>query len=264
MIEFKIYFTSVSGRRNTNEDKHNIILNINGENPDINNINFFSIYDGHSGVEVSEYLETNLPKYYLDKNFSPPFDDGYHKQVFKTIQTQLIKNNLGYSSGSTCLLNIIYKIKDVLHMNIINLGDSRLVIVYTNRKSKQITVDHKPDEPNEQIRIQEMGGEIYRDSEYVCRIGDLSVSKAFGDEDNAPYISQEPDIYLKKINQYTKYIVMACDGLWDIVDSEDIGKVIDELNKNKPENIAIELANWALKEGSTDNISIIIIEIIYN
>ena len=49
--------------------------------------------------------------------------------------------------------------------------------------------------------------------------------------------------------------------LWDVVESEDIGKVIMELNIKKPENIAVELANWTLDQGSTDNISIIIIEV---
>jgi serine/threonine protein phosphatase PrpC len=38
-------------------------------------------------------------------------------------------------------------------MNIINLGDCRLVIVYSNGNCKQVTTDHKPDDPKEKIRI---------------------------------------------------------------------------------------------------------------
>lgn len=264
MTELKIYFTSIKGRRESNEDKHNIILNMNGEKSNMNNINFFGIYDGHGGSFVSKYLETNISDYYTNINFSQPFDENYHNQVFQIIQNQLLKSPFGYSNGSTCLLNIMYKYNDSIHMNIINLGDSRLTIVYSNGDSKQVTTDHKPDDPNEKIRLEKMGGEIYKDSDGVFRIGDLSLSRAFGDGDNSPYISQKPDIYFKKITPFTKYIVMACDGLWDVIESEKIGKIIDDLILlNKSDNIAIELVNYALEQGSTDNISVIVIEVVH-
>lgn len=264
MTELKIYFTSIKGRRDSNEDRHNIILNINGEKPDINSINFFGIYDGHGGSYVSKYLETNIPNYYTNKKFSYPFDENYHNQVFQIIQNQLLKSTFGYSNGSTCLLNIMYKYENQIHMNIVNLGDSRLTIVYTNYESKQVTSDHKPDDPNEKSRLEKMGGEVYKDSESVFRIGDLSLSRAFGDGDNAPYISQKPDIFIKKITKQTKYIVMACDGLWDIIESENLGKIINDLiNTKNPDNIAVELANYALEQGSSDNISVIVIEVVH-
>lgn len=266
MTELKIYFTSVKGRRKTNEDRHNIILNINGDDLNLNPINFFGIYDGHGGSWVSKFLEANIPNYYLNKKFVSPFNDDFHTKVFMLIQSELLKNEFGYSNGSTCLLNLMYKDINTnsIFMNIVNLGDSRLVIVNTNFESESITKDHKPDDSVEKSRLTKMGGEIYKDSEGIYRIGDLSLSRAFGDGDNAPYISQKPDIFLNKITSETKYIVMACDGLWDVINSEDLGKVINNiLNKNKKtNNLAVELADWALKNGSTDNISLIIIEVI--
>lgn len=265
MNELKIHFTSVKGRRDSNEDRHNIILNIDGDNKKINPINFFGIYDGHGGSWVSTYLEKNISEYYLNKKFIPPFLSEYHNQVFQIIQSQLLKNSnsYGYLMGSTCLLNIMYKFEDSIHMNIVNLGDSRLVIVNNNGTTKQITTDHKPDDPKEKIRLETMGGDIYRDSEGTYRIGDLSLSKSFGDGDNAPYISQIPDIFYRKISLETKYIVMACDGLWDVIKSEDIGKIIEEIIKiTNTDNIAVELAKYALEKNSTDNISVIVIEVV--
>jgi len=164
--------------------------------------------------------------------------------------------------GSTCLLNIMYKYKDEIHLNIANIGDSRLTIVYKNNTSQQITNDHKPDDEKEIIRIEKIGGEIYLDSEGTYRIGDLSLSRAFGDGDNLPYISQKPDVYYKKICSLTKYIVMGCDGLWDVVKNEELFNLLEEFNKpNKEINIASSLATECLKRECTDNISIIIIEI---
>jgi protein phosphatase PTC1 len=158
----------------------------------------------------------------------------------------------------------MYKYKDEIHLNIVNLGDSRLSIVYSNGTSKSITKDHKPDDSVEKSRLEKMGGEVYKDSESVYRIGDLSLSRAFGDGDNAPYISQKPDIFYKKITKQTKYIVMGCDGLWDVISSEEIGQVIEELIKQlKPDNLAVELAKLAIEKGSTDNVSVIVIEVLH-
>lgn len=264
MSELKIYFTSVKGRRESNEDRHNVILNINGDNPNLNPINLFGVYDGHGGSWVSKYLETNIPKYYMNKKFVPPFNEEFHTKVFLLIQSELLKNSLGYSNGSTCLLNLMYKHQDSIYMNIVNLGDSRLTIVNSKGISKSITKDHKPDDSVEKSRLTKMGGEIYKDSEGVYRIGDLSLSRAFGDGDNAPYISQKPDVFYTKITPETKYIVMACDGLWDVIESNELGKVINAILKKKPnpDNLAVELASKALELGSTDNVSVIVIEVI--
>ena len=109
-----------------------------------------------------------------------------------------------------------------------------------------------------------MGGEIYLDTEGTCRVGDLSVSKAFGDGDNAPYISQKPDVFYNKICNMTKYIVMACDGLWDVINNDELYLLIEDLKKNKKENLAIGLATEALKRGTSDNVSVIVIEIMKN
>ena len=107
--------------------------------------------------------------------------------------------------------------------------------------------NHKPDDPVEKSRLEKMGGEVYKDSESVFRIGDLSLSRAFGDGDNAPYISQKPDIFLKKITPQTKYIVMACDGLWDIISNQDAIDFVKNLfNQKFTGNIAKEDAEMFL------------------
>lgn len=259
----EIHFTSVTGRRERNEDRHTIVLNINEMSKELSALNLFGIYDGHGGTKVSEYLEEHIPTFYCQKHLTPPFSKEYHYKIFEQIQKNLLESKIGYSMGSTCLLNIMYKYNNEIHMNIVNLGDSRLTIVYKNGKSNQITTDHKPDEENEMERIEQMGGEVYKDTENVYRIGDLSLSRAFGDGDNAPYISQKPDIYYKKITELTKYIVMGCDGLWDVVNNDELFNLIEKFKKeNYSENLASNLATECLKRNCSDNISIIIIEIV--
>ena len=216
-----IYYTSVKGRRNSNEDKHNIVLNL-----DKNDINLLSIYDGHGGSKVSEYLEKNIPPIYCDQKY--PFTRDFHYNKFEELQKNILNTKFGMSMGSTCLLNIIYKYKNKYKMNIVNLGDSRLVIVYKNGLFKVVTEDHRPDSKVEKERIEKLKGQIYNDSEGVCRIGDLSVSRSFGDGDNAPYISQTPDVYYYNIVKKKKYIVMGCDGLWDVIKNEELFTLLEK------------------------------------
>ena len=256
-----IHYTTTTGRRDTNEDGHNIEINLN-KNNNKNNINLFGIYDGHGGTEVSNFLQKNIPKIYLDKKNIFPFSKNFHIKVFGELQKKILENKAGFYSGSTCIICIFYKKNNNLYMNVLNLGDCRLVILYNNDKFNTLTVDHKPDEVNEKIRITKMGGVIKEDDEGTYRIGDLAVSRAFGDGDNAPYISQVPDIYYKKITPNTKYIVMACDGLWDVINNEELHSLIKKFKENDSKNLAISLVNEALKRKSGDNISAIVIEII--
>src|SRR3990167_10111611 len=105
-----VYYTTVTGRRISNEDRHNIITNINGRSKKNANINFFSIYDGHGGVFVSNYLKKNIPLYYCNPNLTYPLDNNFHINTFKTIQENILKDpkKRGYTNGSTCLLNMMY------------------------------------------------------------------------------------------------------------------------------------------------------------
>jgi len=255
-----IYYTSIKGRRESNEDRHNIILNINKLMPDLNKINLLGIYDGHGGIHVSEFLEKNIPLFYCHKRFQTPFSEEYHIETFETMQKKILETEKGYMCGSTCMLNIMYKYENEIHMNIINLGDCRTVIVYRNGSFKQVTTDHKPDEILEKVRIEKMGGEIYKDSEGTLRIGDLSLTRALGDGDNAPYISQKPDVFYKKITAQTKLVVMGWDGLWDVINNEELFKLLMGFKSKGSKNLAADLANEALIRGTTDNVSIIIIE----
>jgi serine/threonine protein phosphatase PrpC len=261
-----IYSISKKGKRENNEDCETIFLNMNGEIKEHCKINIYGVYDGHGGKFVSKYLSKNLPKYFKSLNVKYPLSGKYIRNVFKKIQNDLEKKHNEESDycGSTCLMAIDYINDNNRILDIINLGDSRCVIS-KNNKANVITKDHKPNWPDEKERINKIGGQIYYDG-VDWRIGDLSVSRAFGDLDNKPYISCIPDIFRYKINKKDQFMVIACDGLWDVMDSQEVVNFILansydlEYNRiNKKINIARFLADFALQKGSTDNITIIII-----
>lgn len=263
-----VFSTSLIGRRTSNEDEHHIILNKDGKQNELNKINFYAVYDGHGGNKVSKFLKKNLALYFMKKDVVYPLDKDHICKIFDHLQKKLAINHkdFAYASGSTCLVIIDYVHKNNNYLHIINIGDCRAVLC-TNNFALPLTKDHKPHWPEEKLRIQQLGGEIYYDG-LDYRIGDLSVSRSFGDMDGAPYITCEPDIFKHKISQNDQFIVMACDGLWDVLQNCDVVNFILEnvkIHKGKCKiidkriNIAKKLAEYAINKGSTDNISIIII-----
>ncbi len=261
-----IYSISKKGRRDQNEDKETIFINSDNRDIKYNKINIFGVYDGHGGKYVSRFLTEKIPQYFKNLNTKYPLSGRYIRSTFKEIQQDLEKNHSDSCEccGSTCLVAVDYIHEQKRFIDIINLGDSRCIIS-RNNKANAITSDHKPNWPDERERIKKMGGEIYFDGA-DWRIGDLSVSRAFGDLDNKPYISCVPDIFRYRLNKRDQFMILACDGLWDIADGQEVVNFIItncydlEYNRiNKKTNIARLLADYAVQKGSTDNITIIIV-----
>ncbi len=265
-----VYDTSIKGRRKNNEDKHIILLNKEGQNEKYNNIDLFGIYDGHGGKAVSSFLVNNLPLYFTSKKTQYPLSKTYIYKVHKMLQQKLeIDNPLAAkNSGSTSLMVMLYKNSsknNSMFMNIINVGDSRCVLCKDNI-AIALTKDHKPNWPEEKIRIEDLGGTIYNDGS-DWRIHDLSVSRAFGDVDATPYVTCIPDIYHYKIDKNCKFFVIACDGIWDVLTNQEVVNFVltycfDTTTKvriNKHLNIAKRLTEYAYKKGSGDNLTVIVV-----
>ena len=264
----EVHHASLKGLREQNEDRHSIIQNLTNKDCTKGKINFYGIYDGHGGKEVSDFLSKNLPHYFLKKNLIYPISKKYIKSIYDHIQNVLRNNhkNIAFRQGSTCLVVIQYEKNNVQWLNVLNTGDSRAVIC-RNNFAHPLTKDHKPGWPEERHRIEKMGGKIYLDGPDY-RIGDLSVSRAFGDIEASPFVIHMPDIFKFKLDKTDdKFIILACDGLWDKVESQDavnfvLLRCFDHTTMkriNKKLNIADELARYALKKHSTDNISIIVV-----
>lgn len=264
----KIYSHTLQGKRQSNEDQHYHMLNLSGENKMINPINFLSVFDGHGGKQISKYLKENLPNYFINKFKSDIYSDQniaskYFYDTFNKIQNDMIKDlpRIVKSCGSTacvCIQYIDNQNRNILW--VLNVGDSRAVKCNKLLIAEQLSQDHKPNSPEEKRRIESLGGKIEFDG-YDWRIIDLSLSRAFGDLECTPYVTHLPQIYRYKISSNDKFIILACDGLWDVVSNQNaVDFIINlQLENDYNNNYAKDLAEYGLQMGSTDNISVIIL-----
>lgn len=263
----KVFSHSLQGKRESNEDQHVHIMNFNGENPELNPINFIAVFDGHGGKAVSKYLKENLPQFFVNKfkkdiYTRPEVATKYFNKVYDLVQSKMKEDHpraIQYC-GSTACVGIHFTDSDgKKRMWVINLGDSRAVKCNKLNLAEQLTQDHKPNSPEEKKRIEQLGGKIEFDGS-DWRIKDLSLSRAFGDLECTPYVTHLPQIYKYRISSSDKFIIFACDGLFDVLSNQDAVDFVNELlmNKKFKGNYAKELAEHAIKKGSLDNVTTVV------
>ena len=90
----------------------------------------------------------------------------------------------------------------------------------------------------------------------------IIVVTIIGDFEHKPYISGVPDVATFDLDGTEDYLVLGCDGLWDIVSAEDVPLLVyDYLQEPgaSRDTVAQKLVNVARDEGSNDNISVIVV-----
>lgn len=173
---------------------------------------------------------------------------------------QTMRNDNKDMSGCTAVCTFI----SPTHIFIANCGDSRAVL-YDGENLRFATEDHKPLNPKERKRIIDAGGTA------TDRInGTLAVSRALGDFDfkkdrqRGPceqLVSPEPEVTVIERKKNDEFLILACDGIWDVIDNDDLCKFVSYTLKIEPnlENVCSSILDVCLRKGSRDNMSIIII-----
>jgi serine/threonine protein phosphatase PrpC len=148
-----------------------------------------------------------------------------------------------------------------------NAGDSRSVMA-SGGKTKEMSFDHKPYNNIERVRIEKAGGTV----QFKRVDGDLAVSRAFGDFQyktspelpaEQQKVSPEPDIITHNRCDADEFLLLACDGLFDVMSNLEataaLRTILDEGESNMA-LVAEEMLDVALEKGSRDNISAVIVK----
>ena len=68
---------------------------------------------------------------------------------------------------------------------------------------------------------------------------------------NGPYIKSVPEITINEITKDDQYIVMATDGLWDFLDSKEVGQIVKS-NNDKLGEIANSLFTQVMSKAASE------------
>ena len=235
--------------RNYMEDK---AISIDNLCNDPNKI-LFCLFDGHGGGEVSKFLQENFATYFKQMlPFQNHFED--FKNLFNTLDEKIRELNVP-DAGSTATIVYIEKINGKKILYCINVGDSRCVLV-NNNGLMRMSYDDRVDDPKEKERIINQGGVIFNNRVY----GRLMLSRCFGDWGIKEYgVIVEPHITKIEINENDSFLIIASDGLWDVIKDEEC-KGFTEIFENTFETCK-NLVQECLNRGSGDNISCFVIRL---
>jgi len=128
------------------------------------------------------------------------------------------------------------------HIVCANAGDSRAVLCRRG-KPVELSHDHKPNDAKERSRIHKAGGTIEENPVGVGQYfrityrinGNLNLSRSIGDlqykkrADLGPeeqMICSTPDIICERRTPDDEFMVIACDGVWDVKSNEDVVKFV--------------------------------------
>jgi len=115
-----------------------------------------------------------------------------------------------------------------------NAGDSRAIMCRAG-KPVELSHDHKPNDETERRRIEAAGGrveEIRVGPRVHHRVnGNLNLSRAIGDMEykKRPELGPErqmicstPDLIAVPLTQEDEFILLACDGIWDVKSNQEV------------------------------------------
>ncbi|KAK8842051.1 hypothetical protein M9Y10_026273 [Tritrichomonas musculus] len=247
-IEGKSGYSEFIGLRESMEDA--IIVR--------DDLNLYAVCDGHGGSKTANYAAIHLNTLFdfSLKNGSYSFEKAKYfiSEVFNQMNEQLQKQ--GFNDGSTlCLCFLCQNDKGLRKVVTAHLGDARAMIVTKDGKAKKLTTDHKPSMRTEFDEIHKRYGRLSTDNRVD---GVLAVARSIGDY-TVFGLGRDLELNEFGLDENDRYLVVCCDGVFDVLSNEDVAKIA--YNTSSPNEAAFIIRNAAFGFGSSDNISVIVVDL---
>lgn len=291
-------FSGMQGWRATMEDSHLACTEIPVGNKSLGKgHSVFGVFDGHGGGFTSDFAANNfvrilaerpslekytklkmhdqqsvpginLLKQALSESFCVLDQEIRQKQLQRNDCTAQKKERAGSSisnrirmerSGSTVVVVMITP----SHILCANAGDSR-AILQRGDSALPLSFDHKPGNLPELERIKNAGGFVK--SKRVD--GDLAVSRGLGDFSyksidglaikEQKVIPVPETVVYPRDDKQDKFVILACDGIWDVATNEECAKFVSDLLDEGEEDLGLiceEALDTCLEKNSRDNMT---------
>jgi protein phosphatase 1L len=255
---YAVSIASGQGIRESMEDAHcakEFELRLEGSHI----LDLFCVFDGHGGKTCAHFAARELPIILKKElqNMESLSDQSIYNALIKTaIQTDetwkelpFQKTDLKDTSGTTATIALIIDKKTLW---VANIGDSG-AIIDREGKAVQLTEKAKPTIPKYHKEIFLRGGIVG----YGRVDATLDMARSIGDL-NHPSVSAKPTIKKFELSSQNHTLILACDGLWDVIDPET---AFDSIAEIMPDLAAVHLRKLAYQRGSTDNVTILVVSL---
>ncbi|KAL6615723.1 hypothetical protein ACP70R_037993 [Stipagrostis hirtigluma subsp. patula] len=267
---------------------------------------FFAVFDGHGGSRVAEACRERMHVVLAEEvarlhlvGGGDDKDGAAWKEAMAACFAR-VDGEVGgadeddgggeHTVGSTAVVAVVGPRRIV----VANCGDSRAVLS-RGGVAVPLSSDHKPERPDELERVEAAGGRVINWNGYRV-LGVLATSRSIGCHavvysegpisrvtpvDNVvrdyylkPYVTAEPEVTVMDRTDKDEFLILASDGLWDVVSNEVACKIARNCLSGRaaskyPESVsgstatdaAALLVELAISRGSKDNISVVVVEL---
>lgn len=248
------------GGRETMEDTHFLLPQMCHEK----DIHLFGIFDGHRGAAAAQFSARALPGFLQTSGYMCSPSEALIEAFIKTDVTfrnqllvhrklkRIIQKNC--HPGCTAVAALIVRDK----LFVANAGDCRTILSRGGHPFP-MTKEHVASCPDERTRVKKNGLEVKWQVD-TWRVGPaaLQVTRSIGDDDLKPAVTASPEIMETALSAEDEFLVMASDGLWDVMSNEQVISIIKDTVK-EPTMCSKRLATEAVERGSRDNITVIVV-----
>jgi protein phosphatase PTC1 len=249
--------------RKTMEDSHTFIYNYGDHCDD----GYFAVFDGHAGHVCAEWCSKqvhSLVEAWIKANEKAKMKDPVPhalSSAFREVDTHLARMNM-QSSGCCAAVAIVRWEPFIYQGNTTkrrvlyaaNVGDTRVVLCRAG-KAYRLTYDHKGSDEHESKRITNLGGIMINN-----RVnGVLAVTRSLGDTYMKELVTGAPYTTETVLRHDDEFIIVACDGLWDVCNDSTAVELIRHIKD--PKEASQTLVDYALENFSTDNLTCMVIRL---
>lgn len=270
---------------------------------------YFAIFDGHAGKQTARWCGNNLHGLLelaiLAKEQAPGPTDALPHDLYDvrellcdvfvkadeliekdgsgssglTAATAVLRwetaENLTYAdvskdtvaSGSLSSLSRFDFVPQKNHCRMLytsNVGDLRIVLCRLGRLYR-LSYDHKASDAHEIERVRDAGGLIVNH-----RVnGVFAITRSLGDLYVKNLVTGKPFTTSTQITDQDEFLILACDGVWDVLSDEAACKFVQGVFRQQsesrqtydPTEAAKKLCKLAIDKGSTDNITVMVVKL---
>jgi serine/threonine protein phosphatase PrpC len=175
-------------------------------------LGMYAVIDGHGGSEAAAVAAFMIPRLFRRLANHAIADVS---AVFREVNAELRRR--GASDGAAVVVALVGRAE----IGCAHLADARALVVNKSLACRALTVDHKATERSEIDLVKESGSFV----DGGRTAGMLAVSRALGDF-KIPGVGRVPAMtkYARRPDDYR--LVLACDGVFDVIDTEEIGEIL--------------------------------------
>mmetsp|Transcript_11465 Transcript_11465/g.28513 ORF Transcript_11465/g.28513 Transcript_11465/m.28513 type:complete len:270 (-) Transcript_11465:113-922(-) len=210
-------------------------------------VSLYGVFDGHgpngqdASCRLSEYLVPRLQKS-LENHYAGTGSRNVLDVVskeFLSADANMVSEEAFQMSGSTGTIICLMGQKVLCAW----LGDSRAVMGSESKTggivATHLSNDHKPNRPDEKLRVEKAGGEVrqagFMDSfagpMRVFKPGEqfpgLAISRSFGDAGGKSVgVTAVPEMSVLHLTREVRCIIICSDGVWDEMSAEECVRMV--------------------------------------